>query len=90
MAPVEKYPGTGFVVTDALEEYLEAKRLNPEAEMSAGAKAALDKLTDEDLAAFARQVKVRVGETRWRAAEYRAAEHSRRWRRSKSTPGRAS
>ena len=62
MAPVKKYPGTGFVMTDALEEYLEAKRLNPEAEMSAGAKAALDKLTDEDLAAFARQVKVKVGE----------------------------
>lgn len=62
MAPVKKYPGTNFVVTEALEEYLKAKQLNPDAEMTRGAKLALDKLTDEDLAAFARQVKVKVGE----------------------------
>lgn len=52
----------GFEVTPALEAYLKAKQADPDAELTEGAKAALDRLTDEDLAGFAKQVKVRVGE----------------------------
>ena len=57
------HPGTDFQVTPALAAYLKANSENPgKAEMTPGAKAALDKMTDADLAEFAKQVKVRVGE----------------------------
>ncbi|RZK76844.1 MAG: hypothetical protein EOO66_32300, partial [Methylobacterium sp.] len=54
-------PEEGFVMTPALEAFLKAKNRDPDTELTAGAKAALDACTDEDLAAFAKQVKARVG-----------------------------